>query len=254
MPPYMLWEKRAGQTPLQALGEIRAVYPHLASVPLSYAGRLDPMASGTLLILVGDACKNREDYLKLDKEYEFEVLLGFESDTGDILGVAQYGGYTVSHTTDAYQDAGLSLLGTHDFPYPAFSSKPVRGKPLFQYALEGSLDSLSIPTSPMTVREITYIEAKTIPCENMIDEVLKKIADFNPPLDPDRLGSDFRKEEIITRWNELRNQTAHTSCTILKYRARVSSGTYIRSLSTHIAQSLGTSGLAYAIHRTRIFL
>ena len=45
------------------------------------------MASGKLLILIGDECKNQKKYFGLDKEYEFEVLFGVESDTGDVLGL-----------------------------------------------------------------------------------------------------------------------------------------------------------------------
>ena len=51
MPPYILIEKREGQTPLQALDELRIARPELAEVSLTYAGRLDPMASGKLLVL-----------------------------------------------------------------------------------------------------------------------------------------------------------------------------------------------------------
>jgi tRNA U55 pseudouridine synthase TruB len=45
------------------------------------------MAEGKMLVLAGETCKEREKYLGLDKEYIFEILLGFESDTKDILGI-----------------------------------------------------------------------------------------------------------------------------------------------------------------------
>jgi tRNA pseudouridine55 synthase len=53
---------------------------------LSYAGRLDPMAEGVLLCLVGSANARREAYLDLNKEYILDVLFGFSTDTYDILG------------------------------------------------------------------------------------------------------------------------------------------------------------------------
>jgi tRNA U55 pseudouridine synthase TruB len=40
-----------------------------------------PMASGKLLVLLGEECKHQENYHSLDKEYEFSVLLGIGSDT-----------------------------------------------------------------------------------------------------------------------------------------------------------------------------
>ena len=53
---------------------------------MTYAGRLDPMASGVLLVLAGEETKNKDKYLGLDKEYDFEILFGFATDTYDILG------------------------------------------------------------------------------------------------------------------------------------------------------------------------
>ena len=51
-------------------------------------GRLDPLAEGVLLILIGDECKNKEKYLGLDKEYEVAIIFGISTDTGDALGLA----------------------------------------------------------------------------------------------------------------------------------------------------------------------
>ena len=53
---------------------------------MTYAGRLDPMASGLLIVLAGEETKNKEKYLNLDKEYLFEVLFGFKTVTYDFLG------------------------------------------------------------------------------------------------------------------------------------------------------------------------
>jgi tRNA U55 pseudouridine synthase TruB len=60
------------------------------------------MAEGKMLILAGEACKEREKYLGLDKEYIFEILLGFKSDTKDILGIIEndkkfYQGFTINN-------------------------------------------------------------------------------------------------------------------------------------------------------------
>ena len=40
-----------------------------------------------MILLAGDAVYEKEKYLKLDKEYEAEILFGFETDTYDILGL-----------------------------------------------------------------------------------------------------------------------------------------------------------------------
>lgn len=69
----MLW-KEVGETPFAALSKWRKENPKYQDTPACYAGRLDPMAKGKLLILLGNECKKKDHYTGLDKEYEREVL------------------------------------------------------------------------------------------------------------------------------------------------------------------------------------
>ena len=46
--------KRAGQTPLDCINELKKNESNLLYLPLTYAGRLDPLAEGVLVILIGD--------------------------------------------------------------------------------------------------------------------------------------------------------------------------------------------------------
>ena len=52
--------KNIGETPLECLERIRLEYGKPKDIPMTYAGRLDPMAEGLLIILVGDDCKDKE--------------------------------------------------------------------------------------------------------------------------------------------------------------------------------------------------
>ena len=83
--------KKVGQTPLEALEVLRKKKKLSLSAKLSYAGRLDPMASGVLLILQGATQTQREKYLSLDKKYRAKILLGFGSDSFDLLGLPTHG-------------------------------------------------------------------------------------------------------------------------------------------------------------------
>ena len=58
---------------------------------MGYAGRLDPMAEGVLLILVDEENKKIGQYMGFDKEYTAEFVLGFSSDSNDVLGIAENG-------------------------------------------------------------------------------------------------------------------------------------------------------------------
>jgi tRNA U55 pseudouridine synthase TruB len=208
------------------------------------------MASGKLIVLVGDECKNRSHYDGLDKTYVFEVLLGFLSDTGDVLGMPESFANT-SVSEQPARDVAHSLVGTHTFRYPVFSSRTVAGKPLYQYALEKKLDTIEVPTVEVEVYSLRYKDKIVIPRTDVIERVLDKIEHLAVDANDKRLGSDFRKDTITKAWWSLHNKI-QSNCTILRFEATVSSGTYIRTLAPLIAERLGTVGLAYSIHRTRI--
>src|SRR3989344_2406007 len=80
---YNLYKPR-GETPLERLSNF--LRKEKIKEKAAYMGRLDPMAEGVLLIATGDDIKKREEFLNLDKEYEFSALFGFSTDTYDILG------------------------------------------------------------------------------------------------------------------------------------------------------------------------
>ena len=62
-------DKKCGQTPLDCIKDIKKANPELAHLPMTYAGRLDPLAEGVLVILIGDECLKKDEYLKLEKVY-----------------------------------------------------------------------------------------------------------------------------------------------------------------------------------------
>ena len=53
--------KKYGQTPLEAIREIKQNNADLRNLAMTYAGRLDPLAEGVLLILVGEECNKKDE-------------------------------------------------------------------------------------------------------------------------------------------------------------------------------------------------
>ncbi len=244
-------DKKVGETPLQALTAFRNKNTGLLGVPLTYAGRLDPMAEGKLLILIGNECKNRKKYDGLDKEYEFELLLGVKSDTEDILGLAESCGATASISKARGQAVADAMLGIHAMPYPAYSSKTVAGKQLFQHAHENTLDTIEIPTRDSRIYRISCFGVRTISDTELFENIFRKLSLLYPDTDPLRVGSDFRINDVRASWQRVKSDGAKVY-TIVGFRAIVSSGTYVRTIAALIAEKFGTCGLAYLIRRTKI--
>ena len=213
------------------------------------------MAEGKLLLLVGDTCKEREKYLNLDKEYEFEILVGFKSDTKDILGLAEKNSWHTSWVVGKWFRKELKkYIGPIELEYPVFSSRTVKNKPLFLWALEGRLGEIEIPKKMSEIYDLKLLSKKKISAEFLKTEILRKI-ELPTKVDDESkaLGKDFRREEIRENWGKLFKKSKDETFLLLKIRATVSSGTYMRTLAEKIAyELLEDYGLAFSIRRTKI--
>ncbi len=251
-------DKKVGQTPLQVIEGFKLKNPEYEDQKMSYAGRLDPMAEGLLVILVGDECKEREKYLNLDKEYEFEILVGFKSDSGDVLGLARKDHNLPKinsfHTEGKIRKVLRKVSRKKTMKYPAFSSKTVDGKPLFLWALEEKLDEIEIPERDVKIFKLDLIERYFLEKRHVEDLIFKKINSIEEVTDPSKeLGRDFRRGEIRKNWKGILSSIPEDrDFMIIKVRCMCSSGTYMRVLAEDIAKELGNFGLAFSIKRTRI--
>lgn len=251
LPKTICIEKRVGQTPLEALDEFRGLHPEFVGVPLAYAGRLDPMASGKLLVLVGEECKQQELYRGLDKEYEVEVLLGFGSDTGDVLGIVNGDGQGVLPEEKALRQTLRKEIGCHERPYPAYSSKTVDGVPLFYRSLEGTLPNV-LPTHIERVYRIELLSVLPLSKTELEERVREKLALAPTSNEPSKaLGADFRIDAVRNSWNEALSRH-EGGVTVVTLRVTAGSGTYMRALAERIGSALSVRGLAFSIHRTKM--
>ena len=250
---HFLINKKEGQTPLEVLEQLRREKSIDSVVPMTYAGRLDPMAEGLLLLLVGDECKKKEQYLGLDKEYEIEVLLGVGSDTGDVLGRVEMKSMAGSNFyeevihKEVIHEKLSQLVGERIEKYPAFSSKPINGKPMFTHAKEGSLDRFAIDEIPeklIEIYSIDFISQQKISIEELIKTAIERIS---------KVKGDFRQNEIIESWQSLKGSNKDSNeFSIIKIHVKSSSGAYMRTLAQKLGESLGTQALAWKIKRTKI--
>ncbi len=240
-PKYIRYQKLVGETPLEALNRLKSEKPELQNVRLAYAGRLDPQASGELLILVGEECKKRDHYQGLDKVYTFELLIGVSTDTGDIMGEITQFNHTSKVSESEILTTAKGFEGNFDQEFPVYSSKAVDGKPLWQWAKEGRLDEIKIPTHPVTVHNIELIGSEKIKSETVFHEIESRI---------NKVTGDFRQAEIIEHWKE--KLTDGYEIQTFKLEAKVGSGTYIRQLAFDFSKKLRVPMCCWSIHRNSI--
>jgi tRNA pseudouridine55 synthase len=238
--------KKLGETPLECLNRYRSTRPELKGAPMTYLGRLDPMAEGVLLVLIGNTTEaERERLLNLTKEYEFECLWGVETDTYDSLGkiIQTRQPAWLTSLENEIEEVAHGCVGKRMQTYPAYSSKTVLGKPLFMWAREGKLDEIEIPKRDVEIFSIDVMSNKSIVVVDLLKEITEKIS---------LVKGDFRQEEILNLWEKTLGGKMDDSFFVTKMKASVSSGTYIRALVHEMGKKLGCGGLAFSIKRTKV--
>ena len=245
MKKLLLINKPRGVTPLQVVQKIKQLYPEYQSLTMSYAGRLDPMAEGLLLLLNGDENKKRASYEALEKEYSFDVLFGLSSDTYDVLGRLKKGGTYPSfdHLSKQLEQLIPTLLGEQLQPYPPFSSFHVKNKPLFYWAREGKLSEITIPQKKITIHSLSLLSLQAV---RLADTIPSFIEDLKT------VQGDFRQEEIINDWQNLLRTQQDIILPLATFTVTCTSGTYVRSLAHRMGTALGYGALATRIQRTRV--
>jgi tRNA pseudouridine55 synthase len=124
---------------------IRRIKPILQSpianrrspIPIGHAGTLDPLASGVLLVLLGEATKVSRFLLDLPKEYVAGVLFGRQTDTDDITGKTLAERPVTGLTAQLVRTALERFAGEIEQVPPAFSALKQDGKPLYRLARKG---------------------------------------------------------------------------------------------------------------------
>jgi len=235
--------KEKGETPLECILRFKKDNPTHEKVKMTYAGRLDPLAEGLLLVLVGDECKNKDKYLGLDKVYELDILFGFSTDTYDLMGlVKDFSDYREIKLKEIVKLLG-NFVGEFTQKYPVYSSKTIKGKPLFEYAKNGELEEKSIPEKKVKITKIKNIKEFFISKNKLQKNITKSISLVN---------GDFRQKEILSCWKKNLLKNKNKKYKVISVVVSCTSGTYMRSLANNIGISTGIPSLAFRIKRIKI--
>ncbi len=237
--------KKCGQTPLECINELKNSDSSLSSLPVTYAGRLDPLAEGVLLALVGDECHKKDEYLSLSKEYELTILFGFETDTYDLMGQIIKESKLENFNIEKKIVEGklLNFIGIINQPYPPYSSRTVKGKPLYKWTREGKIDEIEIPSHRVKIEFIKIIKMGEISTE-VLHRKIKKIISL--------VKGDFRQESILELWEKSLKERKGEKFKTITLKVSCGSGVYMRSLAHELGKSMGISALALKIIRTKV--
>lgn len=151
--------KEAGMTSHDVVNEIRHIFK---TKQVGHLGTLDPLATGVLVVCLGDATKLVQFLESVNKEYECEIMVGLETDTYDITGKCLCQKKVYYLDEKKVDDALLSFFGKSMQIPPIYSAIKKDGKKLYEYArknIEVEIEPREIEvTKVKRTSDITYID------------------------------------------------------------------------------------------------
>lgn len=122
---------------------------------VGHAGTLDPLASGVLVIGVGNGTRILEYLQSLPKVYRAGLVLGLETDTQDVTGTTVATANAGSITEEAVRAALEPFRGEILQVPPMYSALKSGGKKLYELARQG--ETVEREPRPVTLYEIELL-------------------------------------------------------------------------------------------------
>lgn len=239
--------KKIGETPLQTLQRVARDYNFHLGIKSCYTGRLDPMAQGQITLLFGDAIYQAPRHNQANKIYRFQAILGISTTSYDPMGRITSFRQIQDSEAETYIKEMLKILGTIEQELPPCSAYRYKGKPMWKHVVDGTLTS-PLPTRAVSVLQIRSLSDHPIKIgfsqyrAECLDDI-KDVQALNP--------HSFKYCEIIDDWTE---QSHLTHIWRICFEAKVSSGTYVRSLVHDLGARMGIPAHAFRITRTGCLL
>ena len=168
MDGILLVDKPAGWTSFDVVNKVRRIIETSGlnttgkkRFPVGHTGTLDPLATGLLVLMLGNYTKKVPEYTKLDKTYEVTVRLGQTSTTGDEEGEKTDVSDRVP-TEDEIRAALKHFKGDILQTPPAFSAIKINGQRAYKLARKGEVPQLEprpvhIESNVLTKYEYPYV-------------------------------------------------------------------------------------------------
>lgn len=249
-PTVLNINKPIGWTSRDVLNKLQSIYNYSK---FGHAGTLDPLATGVLIVLVGDECKKQDYYMGQDKTYETRIVFGISSPTNDLEGPIITGAELKISNEQLIIKIKKYLndqIGEFEQAVPYFSAVKINGKEMYKSARNQELID-NLPVKKVCLNKFTIFTAK-------VDyAALRKSRFSNKPKNLVHIPESFTKPL------ELRSNTIEKDYkSRLKYYSKnfpfidlvldVSKGFYVRSLARDLGEILGTSAVMASLTRTRV--
>jgi tRNA U55 pseudouridine synthase TruB len=239
--------KESGITPLEFINTIKKQYPNKK---ICYTARLDPMARGKIPILFDDECKQMHLYTNLSKTYEVKIMIGYKTDSDDILGMFE-------SDPDPDNNTNSKIMSSNDIitKYRKFFEIENEINIIQKYHYFSTKALLSRNKHKESDKDSEYFHNVKLFSSKIIDNGEFKFDEWCniciALIDKVDKTKNFRQKEIIKQWQSLLNGKIK-SIQYITLKLHVGSGFFVRQFIRDISNSIHIPLLCYDIHRTSI--
>ena len=149
----ILVDKPSHMTSFGVVARVRRVLSQQygKKMKVGHTGTLDPFATGLMILVIGNECKNAGNYSKMDKTYEATINLGKISSTGDPEGeISDVSGKIPSETE--VKEVLAQFVGEITQTPPIYSAIKINGQRAYDLARAGK--SVDMPARQVTIYDI----------------------------------------------------------------------------------------------------
>jgi tRNA pseudouridine55 synthase len=213
MNAVLIIDKPRGLTSHDVVNRVRRI---LREKSVGHLGTLDPLATGVLPLVIGNLTRLAQFYTSSEKTYEGTIRFGFSTNTYDAEGEATSPAQAVNLSLEQVRELATRFQGSIQQIPPPFSAKKIQGVPAYKLARKHVEISLKPVQVEIREFEITQVNA--------------------------HVGLDA----------PVRAAVQSSSGSVASFRARVASGTYMRSVAHDMGQLLGCGAHLESLRRTAV--
>ena len=242
------------------------------NLKVGHAGTLDPLATGVLLVCIGNACKRAQELQDHDKEYIARIRFGATTPSYDLEKEVDRR-FPYEHiTADAVRAALPAFLGEQEQVAPLFSAKSVDGvrayelaRKLYRAGKTEAIDAAALETlqrNRITISELELLDCTedgigvsepmaTLgrvrgrgpqPCEARCEWEGSRSDGSDTPMPSSNSTASSRIHVADTSALGLPEATIRIAC---------SKGTYIRAFARDLGETLGSGAHLSGLIRSR---
>ena len=227
------------------------------NLKVGHAGTLDPLATGVLLVCIGNATKLAESLQAHDKEYVAGITFGATTPSYDLEKEIDRT-FPHSHITeDAVREALKGFLGEQDQIAPLFSAKSVDGVRAYELARklyrEGHRDldeDSPIRASRIVISSLELLKFRESTAGEITGKDLQEGGNTGGTIpEADRQATLQTVSKASSRINVTDN--SHLGLPEALIRIECSKGTYIRAFARDLGEALGSGAHLSSLQRSR---